>query len=149
VPYSFNGFGTRYYGEADLRPDGSFVTTTWLTALYIPLLPVGSSRLVRTGRMKHGFIHSSQSYGVVEELPICWPQVLRVYIFFAVVWGWLRFDWWLFFTKLKVADRPHETLNGFIFFFSIFLPFIALGIIRRRDYRARHNLPLPPHHREE
>lgn len=149
MPYSFNGFGTRYYGEADLRPDGSFVTTTWLTALYIPLLPISSSRLVRAGGMKHGFIHSIQSYGVVEELPICWPQVFRVYLFAAAVWGWLRLDIWLFFTKLKMADRPHQTLNGFLLFFTLFLPFIVLGIIRRRDYRSRHSVPLPPRHLAE
>jgi hypothetical protein len=45
MPFTFNGFGTRHYGEADHYPNGSFITTQWLTALYLPLIPLRSYRL--------------------------------------------------------------------------------------------------------
>lgn len=131
-----NGFGTRYYGMGELRPDGSYITTTWITALYIPLLPLGSARVVRHGRMKHGLITSTQEYGVLEKVSLCWPQVLRVYIFAVLAYAWWRFDVWLFFTKLNIADRPNETINGFIFFATMLVPFVGLYLYRRGSYRA-------------
>jgi len=37
MPYTFNGFGTTYYGQRDAAVDGSYVTTLWVTALWVPL----------------------------------------------------------------------------------------------------------------
>ena len=42
MPYTFNGFGTKYYGRREAAEDGSYVTTMWITALYVPILPLGS-----------------------------------------------------------------------------------------------------------
>jgi hypothetical protein len=40
-----NGTGTRAYGKRDFRTDGSFVTTKWITFLWVPLVPLSSMRV--------------------------------------------------------------------------------------------------------
>jgi hypothetical protein len=42
---SFNGTGTRIYGKRDFLTDGSFVTTKWVTFLWVPLFPLSSMRV--------------------------------------------------------------------------------------------------------
>jgi hypothetical protein len=42
---SLNGIGTRIYGRRDFRTDGSFVTTKWVTFLWVPLIPLSSLRV--------------------------------------------------------------------------------------------------------
>src|SRR5690606_31074840 len=37
--FGINGFGLRVYGSRNERPDGSSVTTRFITALFVPLLP--------------------------------------------------------------------------------------------------------------
>src|SRR6202035_1076193 len=62
MPYTFNGFGTKYYGQREPGEDGSYVTTLWVTALWIPLLPLGSYRVRPVGKGTNWVVHSSQSY---------------------------------------------------------------------------------------
>lgn len=42
---SVNGIGTRIYGKRDFLTDGSFVTTRWVTFLWVPLFPLSSMRV--------------------------------------------------------------------------------------------------------
>src|SRR5215470_6988433 len=42
---SFNGTGTRIYGKRDFLTDGSFVTTKWVSFLWVPLFPLSSMRV--------------------------------------------------------------------------------------------------------
>jgi hypothetical protein len=42
---SFNGSGTTIYGKRDFLTDGSFVTTKWITFLWVPLIPLSSMRV--------------------------------------------------------------------------------------------------------
>ncbi|MCE9580743.1 MAG: hypothetical protein K8W52_46915, partial [Deltaproteobacteria bacterium] len=44
-----NGFGAGFYGERDARPDGTYVTTHCISALFIPVLPLGAYRVARAG----------------------------------------------------------------------------------------------------
>jgi hypothetical protein len=44
-----NGVGLRVYGSRDERPDGSYVTTRYVTFVYVPVLPLGAYRVVRQG----------------------------------------------------------------------------------------------------
>jgi hypothetical protein len=46
MPASINGFGTDFYGERDYHPDGSYITTEWVTAFYFPIIPLRSCRLI-------------------------------------------------------------------------------------------------------
>lgn len=45
MAYWVNGVGTIHYGRTDPWPDGSYVTTKWIVALFVPLLPLGSYRV--------------------------------------------------------------------------------------------------------
>src|SRR5262245_20240386 len=49
MPYTLNGIGTRFYGKRDLRPDGSYITTEWVTFAYVPLVPFRSFRVSYLG----------------------------------------------------------------------------------------------------
>ncbi|MBS1122008.1 MAG: hypothetical protein H6Q90_4236 [Deltaproteobacteria bacterium] len=46
---SYNGFGLGFYGSRDHSPDHSYVTTHCVTALFIPLIPIGAYRVRREG----------------------------------------------------------------------------------------------------
>lgn len=79
MPYTFNGCGTSYYGQRDHAADGSYITTLWATAVWIPLLPLASYRVRPVGKGTNIIIHSSQSYQAVR-VPLCWEQVRNVYL---------------------------------------------------------------------
>ncbi len=43
ILFTFNGMGTMLYGAVDMSPDDySYISTLWLTFLFVPLLPVAS-----------------------------------------------------------------------------------------------------------
>jgi hypothetical protein len=46
MAFTINGCGTTFYGSADPHPDGSYVVTTWVVLAYIPLIPLGSMRVL-------------------------------------------------------------------------------------------------------
>jgi hypothetical protein len=104
MAFTFNGFGTKFYGEGDLRPDGSFTTTEWITAAYIPVVPLRSFRLARAKGGVNVVVFQSQSYAVYEKLPIFWPQVGRIYAFVACTAAWWASMGWLSIAKLKIFD---------------------------------------------
>ena len=54
MPWSICGFGTEYFGQRELQPYGSYVTTEFLTALGFPLLPLGSQRIRDVGPASFG-----------------------------------------------------------------------------------------------
>lgn len=123
MPFTLNGFGTMYYGAADLRPDGSYVTTEWITAIYVPLIPLRSWRLVQInqGNVNLG-VYNSQSYGVVERLPILWAQVFRIWGFLLGATAWVAGTGWLLFDKLQVTEHEPAALWGFLGFVAVFAP---------------------------
>jgi hypothetical protein len=103
VGSSVNGTGTRIYGKRDFRPDGSFVTTKWVTFSWVPLVPLRSMRVKPID--KSGVDHlgasmflafvgllvlkSSGKYAVLSETRPVLMQVLHVYAFvFALVFAW-------------------------------------------------------------
>jgi hypothetical protein len=91
MPHSVNGFGTRYYGRREEALDGSYVTTVWITVLYIPILPLRSYRVLAVGKSFNVIIHRSQQFKAVR-VPLCWEQVWHVYMISApilLIIGWL------------------------------------------------------------
>jgi hypothetical protein len=46
---SINGIGSTLYGKFDPSSDGSYITTEWFTILFIPIFPVCSYRVIKTG----------------------------------------------------------------------------------------------------
>jgi len=100
MPYTFNGCGTTYYGNRDPGPDGSYITTLWVTLVYFPLVPLRSYRVLPVGPGSNYFVHSSQSYQTMR-VPLCWRQVRNVYLcvspilllVFYFSWPDIQ-DWW-------------------------------------------------------
>jgi hypothetical protein len=144
MPFTYNGFGTKFYGEGDLRPDGSFITTEWITAAYIPVLPLKSFRLARAQGNVAAVVFHSQSYAVFETLPICWPQVWRIYAFVLSTAAWWFAIGWLAFAKLAILDGPKAPYFMFLFVIVMLIPFGAVWWFRREAYRARHSSRLEP-----
>ena len=103
VGSSVNGRGTRVYGKRDFRTDDSFVTTKWITFLWVPLVPLRSMRVksLDTSGVDHlgasiflAFVgllvlKSSGKYAVQSETRPVLMQVLHIYAFeFALVFAW-------------------------------------------------------------
>jgi hypothetical protein len=100
---SMNGTGTRVYGKRDFRTDGSFVTTKWITFLWVPLVPLRSMRVkpLEESEVDHlgasillacvGLLHFkfSGKYVIQSVMPPALMQVLHVYAFvLAIVVAW-------------------------------------------------------------
>ncbi len=79
MPYTFNRIGTKYYGKRDFGEDGSFVTTEWFVIIDIPIIPLGSFRVLPTGRTMDLFFIKSRDYRV-QRVPLNWRQVINVYL---------------------------------------------------------------------
>jgi hypothetical protein len=79
MPFTFNRIGTKYYGKRDLLEDGSFVTTEWFVLIDIPIIPLGSFRVVPIGRTLNILVLKSGEY-LVTRVPLNWRQVRNVYI---------------------------------------------------------------------
>jgi hypothetical protein len=82
MAYSIWGFGTMFYGEADEMADGSHVTTEWLTALWMPVVPLVSLRVKSGGERTTylGFYLSrSLSYTILYSVPLHWKQIGKTY----------------------------------------------------------------------
>jgi hypothetical protein len=95
MPYTINGFGTKLLGERDFRKDGSYVTTKWVSILWVPVLPLESLRIRETGGFEIIGLADLQ-YTVLERLPsLHMKQVLFVYLFLAGFITWLVLGFWL------------------------------------------------------
>ena len=90
MPYSFMGFGTRYYGRRDPGTDGSFVTTEWIVMAMTPILPVRSVRVVSRGEPQSSgrfpVVGFSRQY-IVKPASLNWRQILNVYCAGAAIWA--------------------------------------------------------------
>src|SRR5580704_19504675 len=93
MPFTFNGCGTRFYGERERAEDGSYITTEWITFIYVPLLPIRSYRVLPVGEGTNILIHRSQSYQTMR-VPLCWAQVRNVYFILSpIVLLLVSFNW--------------------------------------------------------
>lgn len=137
MPYSVNGFGTKFYGEADHHPDGSFIATKWITVAYLPVIPVGSFRLIRSGNPYQSDIGYAE-FGVLEDLPIFWPQVFRIYTFLLCSGIWYAAIIWLFFVKNHIFDQfqTHLVQSNVVlvsFMVALAIPFVFVYARRRKS----------------
>lgn len=88
-PWSFNGIGTMFRGKTAFNADGSFVTTLWLTCMWVPLVPLESLRILETGERQENlyFFASSTSEAYIDmgRVSLDIGQVLRVWAYFALI----------------------------------------------------------------
>jgi hypothetical protein len=144
MPFTYNGFGTMFYGEGDRREDGSFISTEWITAAYVPLIPLKSFRLVRCKEADAYFvIVHSEGYQVLEKLSICWPQVLRIYSFLAIVAVWWSLAIWICFTKFDIATDSRAPWIVSTWVLAMAAPFFVVWLIRRETYMVKYGRPNP------
>ena len=114
---SINGIGTTYIGHADVKMDGSYITTKWLSIVF-PIVPLGSMRVwpqSQTTRYLPVFYTTSQFE--VKRAPLHVSHVIQVYaVYFAIV---LFFNFVDFFTG---DSSNHHVCN------PILASFIAIGL---------------------
>jgi hypothetical protein len=74
IARSVNGCGTGLYGKREFEQDGSFVTTKWFMAFFVPLIPLAS---MRVKVVEHGYL-------VRLQRP-CLKQVAYVYSYLLLL----------------------------------------------------------------
>ena len=79
--FGLNGFGVRVYGQRDVRDDGTYVTTRYITALFVPLLPLDAYRVASAGEDGWYFL------GKVDLGPVArwWRRLAALALVLAVV----------------------------------------------------------------
>ena len=140
MPATYHGFGTKFYGEADKRPDGTYITTEWLVAGYVPIVPLRSLRLIRdkAADERDFFVGRVAAYRVIEKPLMCWRQVFMTYLFVMFCASWWAASAWLFFTRWKILDGNNGIALMFAFVVTASLPFFGILWVRRESYRSRH-----------
>ncbi len=92
MPSSIQGFGTAFVGQRDFWPDGSYVTTEWIVALFVPLLPLRSVR-VKASKLRVQSLYvvasTQRSYLISDECPLHVKQVVCVYGFGLFYAAWV------------------------------------------------------------
>ena len=71
--YTLNGTGTRLYGQRDEAPDSSYTATKWVVVFFLPLLPLGSYRVLAENST--GMATYRNSTFTLMPLPLHWRQV--------------------------------------------------------------------------
>ncbi|MBO9689772.1 MAG: hypothetical protein J7598_24490 [Mitsuaria chitosanitabida] len=103
MPSTFNGTGTKYYGQREHDRGGMYITTKWIVLLGLPLVPLSSWRVFPHGEgvaQDHSHLLSSgatlaeQTYEA-QRVPMNWRQVLNVYaivipIVTLLIWAFIR-----------------------------------------------------------
>lgn len=84
MAYTFRGIGAMHYGKRDFRADGSYVTTLWFVALYVPIIPLKSIRMRRTQETKYYSTQRVPVYAAVQEPKLNLAQVSMTYAWFAI-----------------------------------------------------------------
>lgn len=84
MPYCINGIGTKWYGEREKGSDGSYITTTWVTFVWIPLFPIASYRIRAAPEMENdgSWFDVGDKY-LAQRVPLNWVQVRNVYVAFV------------------------------------------------------------------
>lgn len=78
MPFTFRGCGTKFYGKRDEGPDGSYITTEWITLVYLPLIPLRSFRVCPTGGGTNAILYRSEQFRV-QKVPLNKLQVRNIY----------------------------------------------------------------------
>ena len=90
-PRSLEGIVTSAFGKTDFLPDGSFVTTQWLSLFMIPIIPLGSFRVIKSKR-------TPKYERICEPTPFNAKQIALVYLFTRI-------------SNLIQASRPSSGLQ--------------------------------------
>lgn len=90
MPRSINGTGTLYYGSAEPHPDGSSITTEWITLFWLPLIPLRSMRIWYVGQEKKPWwSNQTVTHYKVLRVPLHIPHVIKAYAISGAIFGFL------------------------------------------------------------
>ncbi|HET9450950.1 MAG TPA: hypothetical protein VFO83_08720 [Aggregicoccus sp.] len=80
--FTVNGIGFKLYGKSDYAPEtDSFMTTHYLTLVYLPLLPIARYRVSSPGGHSYRFLGKGRLRGIDK---------LHIALFAgALLWLWL------------------------------------------------------------
>jgi hypothetical protein len=108
MPANINGIGTAFYGEADYRPDHSFVTTEWIIFVMLPLVPLRFFRVVRDrAQSAYMVVADVQGYRIVERIPLNIRQVTLTYFFTLGSFAWWSLLVWFMHRTLTIDNPKH------------------------------------------
>lgn len=94
MPHSFtsiNGMGSTLIGRWEPHDDGSYLTTEWLTVLWVPIVPVCTYRIIKLPE-PNSFVVAA--YRLLEKHPVqlkyVWAGLFRTVVLAAIVavCGW-------------------------------------------------------------
>jgi hypothetical protein len=131
---SLNGFGTCFYGKRDFQRDGSFITTEWIIAAFLPLIPIRSLRIKSSGASERGFFlgfGSSESFAVIHTGPLNWKQVVHTYgyVAFLLIWTILA---------ERFSSVPNSLLEALPLAIAWMLPLPLPWILRKHAKKHAH-----------
>ena len=102
--YRFNGCGTALIGRRDFKPDGTFITTAWMTFLFVPIFPIQSLRISTSSE---SFSISKESFTIHQKYWLDFKQISLTYLFTAFLIGWLTVEYyfcdWLNYTAVALT----------------------------------------------
>ena len=129
MAFSFNGFGTTYYGKRDYRADTSYITTEWIILAFVPLIPLGSLRVIRTPRRDTNMVvYRSSKFIVVEKLSPHLSQVLATYGFLLLLAACI----WL---GVTIASHLGPVVDFFTVLALGLVPFFLMQFLRVKAQR--------------
>ena len=135
-----NGCGTMFYDQRDFRAGGTYITTEWVTAVYLPLIPLRSFRVRYRGpgerKVPIGF-GSAESYAVFERARPNGKGSL-IYAMIVLCIAWLSL-------VIQLGSQLfHEGLKdqnvGFFALAAAVLGPLAIPLVVRRRARKRAGL---------
>jgi hypothetical protein len=137
MPSNVNGFGTKYYGQRDFRPDGSYITTKFFCLAFFPIIPLHSVRVIPDP--KNSWMPFSKNYYAILEKR--WPnslQVLSIYLWAAAAAGMGVLYFWKIepFLKESAPGLAANWILPFFFGICVMIPVVA-GVLLRNLFRKR------------
>ena len=82
MPFHVSGVGTIYYGSREHQSDGSFVTTSWIVCVFLPLIPLASYRVWPTDEGSRFSLVPGMGRYFVKRVGLNWGQVIATYLVF-------------------------------------------------------------------
>ena len=116
--FTLNGFGTTFVGECDYEPDGTYVTTAWIVALWIPLIPLYSARVLS---IKSTML-SGANYQIIKQ-PVQWGQARRIWAYTLGIPALLALFVWMMGVLGSLPPLAGQILFWLVVFAYILLPF--------------------------
>jgi len=91
MAFSLNGFGTRHFG-ARWQPDGTYITTKWVVFCFVPIIPLGSVRVLSGALGGHNPFALGFSSGKVVAAPldigmVAWTYAWEIGVVIFLVFG--------------------------------------------------------------